>query len=847
MSDVGSSEFFRPGPDLSPDRGSGGGGSDDVDVRKRPYWSNLEGGVTSDSLLGNERIKSDVAGRVNEFRSNPVFGGEVIDDQTQVILRLTDNGRFVDEWLEARKPGSGEDLVRKVTRAYGRLERIAVEKGFVSERENRQGLLEGEVKCGFCGGVISGLLAEGARCIHCAAGGSNTLITQEQANYVDVDLSRAPRYVSDSRARSYPSVLRDIAREANNIASLESPDERVIELKEFRKQLRSVDATVAKDDLDSTLYRAMRDNMRLVKEGRVTATVDAEVGVVLPEDEDKLRLFLRKKIREVVRLTETQDDLTKETVIRKLVSGLGFDPKTFRPIDLYPEGLGDRRDEVRESIEREIEARCLLRIAELQEQGYKQMADKGKAVERYIAEVKGSEANPAKAVFLSRDVYVWLKGLEDLGDRLTAEGVDRAFQLMVLMGENDIRLLSPELFAFEKFIKVVPNGMDPSKEDSKKNLYDPSYPDDLRKEFFVKVDEMCGKDARNLAWQLFQAFKEEGNYNWQHYMSRLFTFGKSRHAVTKLSPPVYTGSRRVYMKEERETFSDEYYDENGKRKRQDYSHQLARLALSPLRVRVKTGNVEVEEEGEKKNKDVKEREVLLDRARRGRLLAETRFESVSWMTDLPQQSAFLTIDKGNELRQKIVDIGKLGEAEDKGAKVGEAVGLLSDVRRLGMAMAMGDDVSGGLGVFTTEELDRQVVLEARNIVWEMSVDNPDNIADINLQEKTKPRFLTPSHFNALFERFGGYTAGMNRIIGSDEEYMGLGSYVQRLRKYTYERWLTSSRMVASDNPDTDAVFLSKEKTAVKKVLPTKLGGKVLTPEAARFGFFDAISEWFDSH
>jgi hypothetical protein len=744
------------------------------------------------------------------------------------------------EAIESAVPGlvaRGADF--KVVDALRR--RVARLRGESYGEGEEEGLLPGERQCAHCGSVRG---AGEGNCPGCSAQNSENLkITPEE--YAAATIAPNGRFrvgdvYSVRRIDRYGNPeVRGLADEVNSLVVVgEEADDIRGHLVDFRTRAAKLRNTEGQSDMVAGINGLLRAIDISRKRRSARETVGEEVtekpqGEVIPKDEVGLRLFIRRKVIDYIRVVEKPELLDLQTVSNELAKRLGVDMKNFRPIDLYPEELGDRRVEVRELVEDEIRARCLLRIAEIQEQGYKQMGDRGKAIERYIAEVKGSEANPSKAVFLSRDVYVWLQNLEDIGDKLTTETVDHAFQLLVLMGENDPGLLTGNLSRFRRYIQVLPNGADPMKVDSYKNLYDPSYPEDLKQEFFKEAEAICGRDAVNLAWQLFQAFKEEGNYNWQHYMNRLFAFGKSRHILaTVLQPPVYTGSRRVYVKEERETFPDEYYDDDGKRKRRNYLDQLGRLALSPLRTRVKTGSVEVVEAGERKNKDVKKRDEFLKRAMRGRFLADTQFGSVSWVAELPQQSAFLTIEKGHELRGKIVDIGKLGEAEDKGAEVGKAVGLLADVRRIGVVMAMEAETDGGMGVFTVEELDRQVVIEARDIWWEMSVDNPVNIEDINLQKRDRPKFLTPSQISILFEKMGGFAiSGGMRIMGSDEDYTDLGVWVKSLRERSY-KWFDSRFMIGLEDADADLSLKRRERMELRKVLPRQRGGRVMTSDQA---------------
>jgi len=791
------------------------GGSLDKDVRSNPWWTEVERRTLEQKELLISGLKDTISQRVEKYRDGPRGFGKILDEKGQTFLRLTGNGRFVDDWLRSRKEGDEEEeQERKVRRAYGRMERLAVEKGWVEEREDRKGLLEGEVKCAYCGGAISGLLDEGERCMRCSGE-----IKGGTANFVDVDFSEARRYVSEDRVRAYTSAeVRALAREANAIAGRDTAEERFSELKKVRESLSLSlrgRAGLQFVDLETTLYRAERDNQRLLGEKKIGG--EGIKRIEIPTEERELRLFLRAYVTEVIRVTGSSDALTLEAVMKSVSSKLGFDPKTFRPVDLFPQELGERRSEVRDLVEGEIRARCQLRLAEIQEDGYANMEDKNAAIKRYIGEMKGSDLGGAGAVTLSRETYLWLKGLEDVGDGLTREKVDKAFQALVLLGENpEGDPFTDELGALNQFLRRQ------DRQGKINNFYDSTYPPELRAEVFKIMRERLGDDAVTLAEQIFKAFKERGNYDKNHYLYRLFNFGQFRHSLTKFNPPLFTGSRRLYMQEDTETFSDEYYIENGERKRRDYRDLPKVLALSPLRVRGKTRMIQIDGEW----KDERQPGLYLARAMEGKFLAETAFEDPSTVKKMPQTESYSTIKDGDELREKIGEFGKLGKENDTGSVIGTVIGLLAEVRSKGISMMVEGATSEGSGIFTREELDRFIVMLARDVFWEMGVDNDVTTIGLDRQRIDKPSFLIPSQLRELYGRLSGVVSETGiRIIENDRECEELGTYVYGLMERTI-KILSSRRMKSSGDVDADSELVKHERRSVSPLVLIRENGPV---------------------
>lgn len=502
-----------------------------------------------------------------------------------------------------------------------------------------------------------------------------------------------------------------------------------------------------------------------ISEAGKTGNGNTENGrTEIPADEKKLKLFLRERAREIIRTTSNDDALSLNNVRDKIISSLGFDPKTFTPVDLFARLPFDRRDDVRGEFEAEIFARCMLRSAELKEQSYKAMADKGAAVNRYMNDMKGSESGGASAAVLDRDTFLWLKNLKDEGDGLKRENIDSALAIFVMLGEREPDFSDAWAKPFEKFRpkKINTDGV----ESWGTNYYDPSYQRSLKAEAISKIEFTFGKDATSLAWQMFQAFKEEGNYNWQHYLSRDFTFAASRHSLaTLLTPPVYIGSRRVY-----ETKTGTYKDE------------LERVALSALRVKTKVGeDPDPTPDDSTKTKDRLETNVYLERARRGTFLEGSPFEDQNMIKEgrMPQQLSYNTVKDGEKFRAAIVTVGELGKEADKGSKIGPAIGALSDLRTLGQSLVE-------VGVMTQEELDKQIEVEARNVIWELGIESPTNVQDLAVQVRGKQNFLTPSALNNLFQAMGGRTKEGYFLIGSNEAYQRLKGVTLRVRSRSWE-------------------------------------------------------------
>lgn len=576
------------------------------------------------------------------------------------------------------------------------------------------------------------------------------------------------------------------------------------------------------DGVNKYFLGRLREGININETERAAGGTDSpgtENGrVEILTDEKKLKLFLRERARDIIRTTSSDDLLTLNNIRDKIISGLGFDPKTFTPVNLFERLPVDRRDGFRSEFEEEVLARCTLRAAELKEWSYKAMADKGAAVNRYMNDMKGSESGGASAAVLDRDTFLWLKNLKNEGDGLTREAVDRAFSMFVMLGERDPDFSATWARPFEKYRpkKRKADGT----ESWGTNYYDPSYDRGMKANAVGEIESTFGKDATSLAWQMFQAFKEEGNYNWQHYLSRDFTFAASRHSLaTLLTPPVYIGSRRVY-----ETKTGTYKDE------------LERVALSALRVKTKVGeDSDPTLDDPTKTKDRFEANIYLGRARKGAFLRESPFEDQNMVKDgrLPQQLSFNTVKDGEKFRTAIVAIGELGKDADKSPKIGAVISALSDLRNNGQSLVEA-------GVIIQGDLDRQIKNECKNAIWELSVENPANTVDLGTQTKAKPSFLPPSGLNTLFEKMGGSVSGgaNMRYVGTDSDYYDLSEYMKQIRDRTW-KLMRSERLIRSDSEDSDVGLLKKEGGVANLVLPVVRGRRVMGKyEASNEDYFD---------
>lgn len=520
----------------------------------------------------------------------------------------------------------------------------------------------------------------------------------------------------------------------------------------------------------------------------------------MPTEPEKYRKFIRNVLVDVIqnetntsRLDFNQIETSIKSLVRERLMGSSPSEGNSGSFELYPEALGDRLTELKELIKKEIEARANLRKLQLNEEKYKQGG--GGSLASYLREMGGTDENLASPLNISMDTYQWLINLDSLGDPdLTTEKVDKALMVLLKLGERNPDFSDPEMEIFRQF------------RTGSKNIYDPNYGEDNKKRALDTIANHYGKDAFNIAYQIFQAYKEEGNYNPDHYLNILFQFAQARKGLYAGGSPA--GSIRVYS---------EQTTDGG------YETQIPFLALSPLRAQQIRQTMDPVS-GEPK--DVKEPFFLYNRALQGLFL---RSFTPSTIKNTPEKEAFATVKEANKVRLAIVEgIGKLGTLANKGDQIPEAVKHLITLRNSGQELV-------DKKVFTQEEWDKQMLIEAKNAIWELSINYPTN-KDLGNQSLAKPFFLLPSKLNELFVRLGDLTGKKElRIIQNGSDYLKLRSYVIKMVETTYNR-IKEPGVVGGKIPwhkGDDEILKSEKYYAEKAKLPDTLGGSVSYPS----GFF----------
>ncbi len=324
------------------------------------------------------------------------------------------------------------------------------------------------------------------------------------------------------------------------------------------------------------------------------------------KNESTLRQFMREGAIEAVRLAAGKDDLTLKSVREKIIQSLGFDPKTFVPVNLFGDLPNERREVVQEQVEAEIEARCNLRLAAWKEQDFQDMKF-GEATTKYKESLERGEFNVAQ---ISNDTLAWLsKTIPSTvgeavrrGDRsekpLTTDRVDEAFKLLHLGGEvveyfrrlwngdqidqNALSRLNITQNVKDGILKLTKDDVfqtQPSATDDEgvtvltdrgNSLIDSLLPYGVPKKYKdLFIDRITGKDKKsfydgslpdhrealkkllvadygkdveNLAWQLFQGLRCEGMYFSGHYLGLLTLLDQSRNFLA-LNFDSWVGSR----------------------------------------------------------------------------------------------------------------------------------------------------------------------------------------------------------------------------------------------------------------------------------------------------------------
>lgn len=504
----------------------------------------------------------------------------------------------------------------------------------------------------------------------------------------------------------------------------------------------------------------------------------------VPTEPMEFRRFIRERVREVVRLATNENQLSINAVEQSLMADLsramGLDPtKGFR-VELFPHELGVHLAETRQLVEKEIQARANLRILQIKEEIYL-AGDKKQSQARYIAEMAGSEGNPASPSVISIETYRWLKGLDSLGDHdgATTEKVDKALSVFLKLGEEHPDFSDPEISEFAEF------------RNGEKNVYDPDYVPARRDEAFDLIAKKFGGDAMTLARQLFQAYKEEGNYNKNHYLFSLYRFSDARKESTNSVNPTYIGSRRIYMPGQEEMIDGHI---------KTHGDEISHLALSPLRVQAKIGETV-------DGKDIKEPGIYLGRALEGKFLHETELVNPKWVKKVPEMEAYAAIKFGVKVKTAIEGVGTLGDEPDKAGAIPKAKGFLTEMRTNGQLLVASK-------VLSQEELDEQIYWEARNVLWELSILNPINSRGMAQQNRQRPRFLTPSGLAQLMVDFGDKAGATDfDIINDLSRYTDIRTRVQRLIQATFDVF---------DNENTNKGGIPKREGDEKLIAEQKL-------------------------
>jgi hypothetical protein len=541
---------------------------------------------------------------------------------------------------------------------------------------------------------------------------------------------------------------------------------------------------MTRQDINDDLF----DRMTHALSGGETKRAEA---LVIPKEPIEYKKFMRTRIRKIIE-DASSEHLSLEGVLGNLKNGvtaeMGFDPSRVGGINLFPRELGNT---IEVEIKEEIRARVNLRSLELKEDEYKG-ADKNAMLLKYINDSKGSETNQANPSFVAFETYQWLKNIDSLDDPegTTTAKVDKAMSLLLKLGQDDPRFYSAEEADFVGF----------------GNIYDPKYDQNRKKEALGLVARECGEDARNLSLQLFKAFKEEGNYNKDHYLFVLFQFADARKNAALGGNPI--GSRRVYMVEDPNHPGKTIFRADAPN---GHEKEIPCLAKSPLRAQAKYG--------ESNGKDLKIPNLHFERALNARFLNDLNEPNVK---NLPDREMFTEVKNAIKVKTSIEEIGKLGES-DKSTAIASAEKSLKEIRNSGQELVDSQAV-------TQEWMDYQLYREVLDATWEMSVYNPMNVTNLSSQSRQKPNFLLPSGLSEFFAKVGQETGKRGyRIIGDQQHFGYLRSVFQKLIIDSYNK-------IENEDPNRggmalkegDKKILAEQKQYLYgKKLPVKPGNSVL--------------------
>ena len=514
--------------------------------------------------------------------------------------------------------------------------------------------------------------------------------------------------------------------------------------------------------------------------------------VEIPKDEKALRLLIRREARKVLSLND-DDSIGAGVVLDKIKLALpGYDPKERETIELFPRGIPNI-DKIREEIIEELRARCELHNAQVKEGSYQGMKSTA-ALAKYVED---SEGNAFREI--SNGTFEWLKMVRERGDGLTAENVDRAFSVLVWAGEESAPVGFEPLFRqFEGFL-----GQE-NIEDKVKNIYDASYPKKTQQEFKEKLAEVFGDDAADLAWQMFQGLRLEGEYKPSHYLFSVTHPAENRDFLATAFK-VVIGSSRV--------LGDETADHRS------FKDEIQRLAKLPLLARAK----------DEKTRNVKVDGLFMDRTNNGNFLRGSNFIDRGKLS--VERTAVGQIKQASKVISAWIEIGKLGDkTSDKAGKIDGAVAQL-----VAIASALNELVD--FGAVTLVDAETQLFIEAENIAWELSTQNEINMVPGQIKEDRK--FLLPSGYNRMLNLMAKATLdgisawpdldGTRYVFLSDAKFKIVAEYIKKLRGESYS---TFSSLPTGD-PDKIVDLADVEKEQNKYVVPVIRGDVVRTSSGAR--------------
>ncbi len=524
-------------------------------------------------------------------------------------------------------------------------------------------------------------------------------------------------------------------------------------------------------------------------------------SVEIPNDELGFKREMRKRVREIIRLTDKESQLSlsdiEKALILEISREMGLDTSKGGGVYLFPTSLegGDlrKREKIKNEVEAEISARVNLRRLQIQEETYKSY-ESSEGLKKFISDMKGNESNPASPSIILNETYDFLRSIDSLGEAegATTKKVDAAFSVLLKLGNNVKDPGGPWDARLNQFV-----GRD-------QNIFHPEYLSADRARAMEMIGTIYGEDARDLAWQLFQAYKEEGNYTWKHYLNGLFKFSESRAAAVKLK--VYTGSRRVLEVYKKKIETEGFVP---------FSDEVKVLANSALRV---PGKVGIDAQG----KDVKERALYYERAMSGEFLQATELTDPVWVKNHPEMDAYNTFKAGDKVRTAItVGIGALGAETDKISAIPKAQVLLSDIRTSLNTLV-------DLGVIKKKDADKQVFDESLNVLWELSIYNPLNVRDLSTQTRDKPKFLLPSKLADLMIVFGGYAGKAADVLMAPEYYDQLKAWVGKARVdslKTFKRHANDGGMIFGENDQKKIDDETRDLKAIE--LPEYQGGPLI--------------------